>query len=71
MESGKFIFADIIDLYEIHDRYHIAVVIPAKAGIQTINECLHEVGQQPQTRLCPLRGNCLTSWIPAFAGMTM
>ena len=28
----------IIDLYVIHDRYNIAAVIPAKAGIQTINE---------------------------------
>ena len=27
-----------IDLYVIHDRYNIAAVIPAKAGIQTINE---------------------------------
>ena len=29
----------IIDLYVIHDRYHTVAVIPAKAGIQTINEC--------------------------------
>jgi hypothetical protein len=35
----------IIDLYLIHDRQHTAAVIPAQAGIQTINECLHEVGQ--------------------------
>ena len=34
-----------IDLYVIHDRYHTAAVIPAKAGIQTINECPHAVGQ--------------------------
>ncbi|MHB1237244.1 MAG: hypothetical protein ACYCY7_06755, partial [Gallionella sp.] len=27
-----------IDLYIIHDRCHTATVIPAKAGIQTINE---------------------------------
>ena len=35
----------IIDLYLIHDRYHTVAVIPAKAGIQTINELPHVVGQ--------------------------
>ena len=35
----------IIDHYVNHDRYHTAAVIPAKAGIQTINEGSHAVGQ--------------------------
>jgi hypothetical protein len=43
------------------------VVIPAKAGIQQ-NKSLRS--RQNQS-VVPLRGNYLTSWIPAFAGMTV
>jgi hypothetical protein len=47
IHSGRFSNRAIttIDFYVIYDRCHTVAVIPAKAGIQTINECPHEVGQ--------------------------
>jgi len=60
----------IIDLSVIHDRCHTTTVIPAKAGIQII-KILSRSETTPQIRLCPLRGDCLINWIPAFAGMTI
>jgi hypothetical protein len=45
---------------------HIIPVIPAKDGIQLkMNN-----PRSGQNLIVRLRRNCLTNWIPAFAGMT-
>ena len=42
---------------------------PAKAGIQAINNTPTQWDNSKNTALSAMR-SCLTSWIPAFAGMT-
>jgi hypothetical protein len=42
-------------------------VIPAQAGIQSINKLVRST---TTSRRCPLRGFSLARWIPACAGMT-